>query len=194
MHFTVMVIGDNDKEQLESYSANSIVKEYELDVLSENDKNIFIKYYNENYPETIKLSFSELYEKHGEDWNENIWRENEEGVWYKYSTYNPNSKWDWYILGGRWSGMIKLKENCTGIKGECGSFNNTPGIDAALKGDIANIDTLITFAVLKDGEWYEQEDIESNINLNINSWYQKIKQLLEDVSDDTLISIYDCHI
>ena len=25
------------------------------------------------------------------------------------STYNPNSKWDWYEIGGRWSGMLKTK-------------------------------------------------------------------------------------
>ena len=27
------------------------------------------------------------------------------------STYNPKSKWDWYSIGGRWSGMLKLKSN-----------------------------------------------------------------------------------
>lgn len=26
-----------------------------------------------------------------------------------YSTYNPKSKWDWYCIGGRWSGSIKTK-------------------------------------------------------------------------------------
>jgi len=24
-------------------------------------------------------------------------------------TYNPNSQWDWYVIGGRWSGFFKLK-------------------------------------------------------------------------------------
>lgn len=27
-----------------------------------------------------------------------------------YSTYNPNSKWDWYTIGGRWSGHITTKQ------------------------------------------------------------------------------------
>ena len=27
-----------------------------------------------------------------------------------YSTYNKNAKWDWYVVGGRWSGMLRLKE------------------------------------------------------------------------------------
>lgn len=26
-----------------------------------------------------------------------------------YSTYNPNSKWDWYQIGGRFSGLLKIK-------------------------------------------------------------------------------------
>ena len=26
------------------------------------------------------------------------------------TTYNPNSKWDWYSIGGRWDGFIRLKE------------------------------------------------------------------------------------
>lgn len=26
-----------------------------------------------------------------------------------YSTYNPNSKWDWYQEGGRWGGLLRLK-------------------------------------------------------------------------------------
>ena len=25
-------------------------------------------------------------------------------------TYNPNSKWDWYSIGGRWGGFLPLKE------------------------------------------------------------------------------------
>lgn len=27
----------------------------------------------------------------------------------RLSTYNPNSKWDWYSIGGRWSGMLRTK-------------------------------------------------------------------------------------
>ena len=32
------------------------------------------------------------------------------------STYNPKSKWDWYSLGGRWIGSLKLKEGVIGEK------------------------------------------------------------------------------
>ena len=36
------------------------------------------------------------------------------------STYNPDSKWDWYSIGGRWNGMLKAK---TGLHGGGGLFS-----------------------------------------------------------------------
>ncbi len=83
-------------------------------------------------------TFESCYKKYGEDWNGNRWRKGEDGVWREYSTYNPNAKWDWYVLGGRWSGcFIRLKADATsGVEGESGAFDNKVGYDAALKRDI----------------------------------------------------------
>ena len=33
---------------------------------------------------------------------------------------NPNAKWDWYQVGGRWSGLLKLKPGTRGLTGEAG--------------------------------------------------------------------------
>ena len=48
--------------------------------------------------------------------------------WYGYTyneeldvceyPYNPNAKWDWWELGGRWGDMLKLKPGCQGNHGE----------------------------------------------------------------------------
>ncbi|PPL04918.1 hypothetical protein [Parapedobacter indicus] len=35
---------------------------------------------------------------------------------------NPNAKWDWYQLGGRWTGHLKLKQGAVGTNGEPGLF------------------------------------------------------------------------
>jgi len=53
------------------------------------------------------------------------------------SSYNPNSKWDWWQIGGRWSGMLKLKKEARGLHGE-GSlvYGNKPGIDVAFLKDV----------------------------------------------------------
>lgn len=38
--------------------------------------------------------------------------------------HNPQAKWDWYQVGGRWRGYFKLKPEATGVVGEPGAFDN----------------------------------------------------------------------
>lgn len=45
------------------------------------------------------------------------------------STYNPESKWDWYSIGGRWNGELKIKKSKVKAYG-------SETVDEALKGDI----------------------------------------------------------
>jgi hypothetical protein len=62
------------------------------------------------------------------------------------STYNPESKWDWYVIGGRWDGWINDKET----SGESVS-DNTATTDQAIAGD------KIPHAIITpDGEWLER--------------------------------------
>lgn len=77
-----------------------------------------IDFYREN--KKIDLpTFEELYELKGEDWNGNSWKKQGD-EWVEFSTYNPNSKWDWYSVGGRWTGFFKLKPGATGEVGDPG--------------------------------------------------------------------------
>lgn len=122
-HYTVAVItSDGDYEsalapfdesiKVEKYirtSREELIKEckekkekYE-NTDDEKYKNLFensswnkIDYTND---ETIIKTFLEVmgdddYDKDGNEW----------------SAYNPNSKWDWYQVGGRWCGSLKLKK------------------------------------------------------------------------------------
>lgn len=54
---------------------------------------------------------------------------------------NPNKKWDWYQIGGRWSGFLKLKDGATGGMGKRSWTNREDDqragwVDSARKGDI----------------------------------------------------------
>lgn len=52
---------------------------------------------------------------------------------------NPNDHWDWYQVGGRWSGLFQMKDNRKGKVGETAFMCDPakPGTsDQALKGDI----------------------------------------------------------
>jgi hypothetical protein len=209
---------------------------------------------------------------------------------------NPNRKWDWYQVGGRWSGFLKLKEGAKGAHGERSWMNRGAEVDqnycdSATKGAIdfegmrqddaekaakrwdaahaiingrtfqtweqtkarfttdgktdyekareiygaqsvvedfrkatfgadslfgwsespsdfvmsreefiadARATAINTFAVLKDGEWYEKGEMGwwgmSNDNMTDKEWAIKIGELLDGLSDETPITIVDCHI
>ena len=104
-HFAVMVIGDNVEEQLAKYDENIEVDEYCKGEVPEDEKKRMIEYYEREKGETFN-SFDECYEKHGEGWNSNRWRKGTDDKWREYSTYNPFSKWDWWQVGGRFSGAF----------------------------------------------------------------------------------------
>jgi hypothetical protein len=61
------------------------------------------------------------------------------------STYNPKSKWDWYVIGGRWDGRINGRETDREAVG-----HNKATIEEAMKRGI------VPHAIITpDGEWHE---------------------------------------
>jgi len=52
---------------------------------------------------------------------------------------NPEAHWDWYLVGGRWTGFLLLRDGAEGEVGEPGLQTAAPGpgrADSALKGDV----------------------------------------------------------
>lgn len=371
-HFTVMVIGRDPEKQLAPYNENKETPEYVKEQVTQDEMIRFYEHYSQK--EQAKKgstdvnihmtpeSFEQLYTRKGRDWNGNMWRKHSDGTWWEYSSYNPQSKWDWYVLGGRWSGHYithlkkqpaqkmlmceiegfsteevknfiemarkdktkfekvvakyngkseKIKKTVYDMiesidnppktidpwskKGKSGVGNNETGIDAAKKGDIdfdairkkdeeeaatrwdtthaglkrilgerlnaaiesyeqwdnirerytaedrdkardyyhaqdvvraynkafpdahpfsggitpflinreryierAGESSFSTFAVLKDGKWYEKGDMGwwgmVSDEKDQDTWNKQVTELLKNLPDDTLISIYDCHI
>lgn len=198
---------------------------------------------------------------------------------------NPNKKWDWYVLGGRWTGFFKLKAGADGVLGRPGLFTkgaDAGQADAAVKGSIdfdsmrleaeteaaadydrihavlsqhepvlafpeiaeanpelsrdeqaakyrdqpglkalreasihvwdlqrylvdradfirvAGLNAGTTFAVVKDGKWYERGSMGwfgfVADEKSTDAWVEEFSKLIADLPDDTLLSVYDCHI
>lgn len=198
---------------------------------------------------------------------------------------NPNAKWDWWMLGGRWSGLFKLKSGHTGTLGESGlmgsrfaegddrcdqarkasidfeSMREAAAGKAGEEWDLARsvaggeswetwesvrkrIETIesarefywnqpailrlrehdtfkwdvddslsltreeyvnsarnsagVTFAVLKDGKWYERGRMGWWATVHdpkeIDEWNRQFQALIDSVPDETLLSVVDCHI
>jgi hypothetical protein len=132
-------------------------------------------------------------------------QKNDAGDWGYYR--NPRAKWDWFVLGGRWQGSLRLLPGRTGVTGEQ-AYEEEPLLpgtaDQARFGDVDWGQTrpaagkFTPFAVLKYGEWYEQGEMgwfgaAANM-LDDAAWEEEVSRLLADVPADEMVAVFDCHI
>lgn len=137
-HFTVLVIGNDFEGQLEPYDEQIEAPEYCSGDVSEENKQRMIEYYNRK-GKTKAKTFDFVYKKFGEEWDAGRCRKDKDGVWREYTTYNPKSKWDWYQVGGRWTGFFKMKSDTEGKTGEPGIMTDPAEegfADAVIVGDV----------------------------------------------------------
>lgn len=116
-HFVCMVLGAAPEEQLEPFSEHLECDEYSTGEVGSEEISRFMIYANEEAAkEGFKgQSFEELYAKYGNNWNGSRWKIGDSGILEDFSTYNPQSKWDWYEIGGRWRGYLKLRLGDRGL-------------------------------------------------------------------------------
>jgi hypothetical protein len=105
-HYIGLVIGDNIEGQLARYDENIEVERYRSPVkvrdwlkdelrtasIDPKDLHAIAKFLNEKYGDDL------LYEQHHVH----------DGELMEWTTYNPDSKWDWWVIGGRWDFSIAL--------------------------------------------------------------------------------------
>lgn len=284
-HFSVMIIGQDPGKQLQPF--------HEFECTGENDEHV------------QDIDVTDECREHGLDWHglDDKVVESEDQVdrngahKYGYAVMdgdtiikavnrtNPNKKWDWWVVGGRWQGMLLLKPGRDGESGRAGlmgSRHPNGGVDQALKGDVdfdkmrdqageragakhdqmaAIIDgrtwdawkdvaernggyndaaraeynaqpviaaykasehyspfgtfddfrvtreeyvqaardgAITTFAVLKDGQWYQRGEMgwwgTVSDRKDDDAWDREFTALLDGLPDDTLLTVVDCHI
>jgi hypothetical protein len=138
-HFCVLVvsnINDDIDELLEPYNENRTVEQYvsktKAEVIEEAKERRddfkngryaefladpikyetgctnsgHMEYIRETFPKILEMTDEELYQNEIKYYDSNEIGQNGE----IYSTYNPDSKWDWYQVGGRYAGMLRVKE------------------------------------------------------------------------------------
>ncbi len=102
-------------------------------------------------------------------------------------------KYDWYEIGGRFSGCLKIKEprkpnwlsSLLGIEA-------TTGVNQAKKREIKveELAKVFPFELLRDGQWYEEglEDESAR-----EHWCERYMNILRELPDDTLLTAVDYH-
>ncbi len=189
MHFRVMVIGNDPEGQLAPFSVELKLPKYKTKLVSDEEKEGFV----ESCAKKHNLSFDELYEKYGKDWNDGVWEKDENKEWAEYSVYNPKSKYDYYSP----IKVIKTKGDGKAEIGKPVIIGNKARVSQARKGDIKNLDELTGCDLLKDGEWCQVGQPRpwgrSTKGEGQEEWDVELKKLFQTLPDDTLVSVYDCH-
>jgi hypothetical protein len=113
------------------------------------------------------------------------------GTGYYESTYNPQSKWDWYVIGGRWHGYIRGEDT-----------NLDQYVDNVDK-NINTTDNLLfldnsPFAVLTpDGTWHEKGEMGwfgmASNEKSEDDWLTYYNKVLDKYPNHTVVAV-DCHI
>lgn len=112
-----------------------------------------IEYLNANTDEELyKL---QIYEDESYDKNGN-----------HLTTYNPNSKWDWYEIGGRWNKILLVKEEVKDIEEGTPSWGNLDSINKKAPEGFK----WVTGAKIKDIEFEKAIEFNNTYNKSIRFW------------------------
>ena len=125
------------------------------------------------------------------------------------TTYNPDSKWDWWVVGGRWGGYWTLKPDAcpsdVGLETESSSFGMTEDAGKEITTDSARVRAIAaesltqTFAYIDlDGGWHEQGEM-GWFGMSRNDkpeveWMTEYLSWIEALPKDTWVVCCDLHI
>ncbi len=122
-----------------------------------------------------------------------------------YSTYNPASQWDWWVIGGRWAGEWILKDGATrALESESSAFGFTDAsqdprrTDAARKREIEAESLTPSFAYVGlDGEWNQMGRVHwfgiVTDESSEEAWAADYVQWLVSLPADTWLVKVDAH-
>lgn len=170
------------RKNIEEYK-NGLYAKY-LEDPEEYAKNCFnpshLKYISEEFPKRINWTDEECYEDVAKFYDDKD--RDEKGN--LYSTYNPNSKWDWYEVGGRWNNCLTTK---SGKK-----------VNEGCVSELKFAEDFVTFAVvLPNGKWYEEGEMGwwAMVSDKKEDWSETYKiRFLDTANPDWILTIVDCHI
>lgn len=111
------------------------------------------------------------------------------------SSYNQNAKWDWYCIGGRWSGFLYLKD-----KDDDGNrITTNQALIEEVDWDYMFEQNKIPFCcVTSDGDWHEKGEMGwwgmTRNELDIDTWTEEFKRQLKLEDKECLVTVIDFHI
>jgi hypothetical protein len=181
-----MVVGPEPDRQLEPFSENARVPRFK-EFLDVQEIRLMAKHFS--LPEADLHALARKMPEWAED-EAGI----EEGRLFRWSTSNPQSKYDWYERGGRFAGYLRLEHPAqpTGWRRLLGA-RPTDRVDQARKADV-EVQSILSdppAALLVAGVWHECPITSDAAELE--KWRQQFTSLFNQVPPDALLTIMDLH-
>jgi len=181
-----MIIGPDPELQLEPFSAHLEVPRYK-DFLDQIDIDQMAQHFS--LPPTDLQGLAARIPQ---------WDKAEGGIeggrLFRWNTWNPKSKYDWYELGGRFSGYLHLKEPRQPSTWRR-LFGARPKqrVEQARKAEIIEAPLLADppAALLIAGEWYECPMTDDQAQLE--RWNQEFAARFSEVAPEALLTVMDLH-
>ena len=192
-HFIGLVFGDEVESLLEPYNEDLRVEPYikltKEQAIQEAKEDVKYILQNPDNPDIDKVKdiktdeqFYEFAQRFG------VEKIDENGNFL--STYNPDSKWDWWVVGGRWAGYLPT--------------NDDQRVDTCAIKDVDwdkyfEINPTGPFCyITEDGEWHEVANIGwwglTSNNKEESVWMTEFITYLKSVDPDTTVTAIDFHI
>lgn len=211
-HFVGLCFGDYWESNLDAYDEGLEVEEYivytrdeAIDIVKQNHVKAYEsaieylrksdvtesnkEYYQSIIDKGLFISYEDAWKK-VLDWGYKL--DEEENL---LSTYNPDSKWDWYSIGGRWSGFLCTKEKDD--EGNPIRVNQAQFKDIDWDYMFENHITPFNY-VTEEGMWREKGEMGwwgmTTNEMEQDDWDANFKRYLKLVEDDCLITVIDFHI
>jgi len=156
IEYTKEELIEKNKKETQEYLTNGNYAEYIKDPREYENKygknNNHMNYIKNEFPKKLNWTDEEHYQDAIKYYDEdNIGVDGE-----VYSTYNPNSKWDWWVIGGRWDGIIKnnyqSSDNGFNFNDQHHTINNN-----IIEVKLINNSEQYPFAIVTpDGDWHEK--------------------------------------
>lgn len=186
MHTILLVSGEKIDEQLLSFSVDFTVQPHEVFLLPEEIMKM-AEHYGISFADLAALADKI------ENWSgEKGFFKN--GKLGRISTQNPNGKFDFYKVGGRYSGYIYLKtpRQPSWIGRFFGGKSEVTQVNKALKKDIdiSRMQANTPGALLHQNTWIQapfEEDVSGD-------WSRQFWQLFETIPEDWKITAVDMHL
>lgn len=169
------------RKEIEEYK-NDLYAKYLKDpkAYAENCNEGHLCYIRDKFPKKLNWTDDECYEDMKNYYSEDMIKPNGDLL----STYNPNSKWDWYTVCGRWNKCINTLDG--------------RHVNEAFVHEVNWKDSTPFSFITPIGEWCEKGKMgwwAVVFNEKEKSdWETEFKKFVDGLDEDTMVTIVDCHI